>query len=133
MRLLSKTMSESSIKRENEELLGINIRLRKFWQEITQKLNNVKDNYDPEKLKILKDYEKFCQEIMEKKSKLLQELKGIENEIGKKKEIYYGLIEKSDALMEKEFEIKEEFEKLNLRKGFVENLEQKWQEKQGVF
>lgn len=126
-------MSESSIKRENEELLGINIRLRKFWQEITQKLNNVKDNYDPEKLKILKDYEKFCQEIMEKKSKLLQELKGIENEIGKKKEIYYGLIEKSDALMEKEFEIKEEFEKLNLRKGFVENLEQKWQEKQGVF
>ena len=133
MKLLTKNLAETEIKRENEELLSTNIRLRKFWQEITQKLNNARDNYEPEKMRALKDYEDFCKTLLAKKSELLKELQGIRNEIEKKKEIYFGMIEKQDLLQEKAYQIKEEGEKLRLRESFVEDLERKWQEKQGQF
>jgi len=55
--------------------------LRKYWQEITSKLNTIRDSYDPDKLKVLKDFEDFVKDFQLKKSKLLEELQGIENEI----------------------------------------------------
>lgn len=129
MHLLSKQSATSKIKQDNDNLIETNIRLRKFWSEITHKLNTVRENYDPEKLKILEDFEEFCKDILGKKSKLLEELSGIEKEIEKKKEIYFKLIEKQDLLDEKAYQVEEAMKKLGLREAFVVDLEEKWKEK----
>lgn len=126
MKLLDKKTAQTNIKKDNEELVTTNIRLRKFYRDITSRLNTAKDNYEPEKIQKLKEFEKYCEEINIKKSRLLQELKGIENEIERKKDIYYGLIEKQDLLDEKIYQMNEQEKKLDLREGFIKTLEQKW-------
>ena len=130
MQLLGKKQARSTAKLENETLIESNIRLSQYHQDITRKLNDVKDNYDPEKLKILKDFEDYCKDIQAKKTKVLGELNTVEQLVEEKKEVYYGLIEKQDILMEKEHQINEENKKLDLRQTFVTDLEAKWQAKQ---
>lgn len=129
MRLLSKTEVGSSLKKENEQLIESNIRLRKFWNDITQKLNTVKENYEPDKMTRLKEFEQFCKDLLFKKEKLLQEYSALEAEIQKKKDIYYGLIEKQDLLDEKIYQVEEAHKKLDLREKFVVDLEAKWKQK----
>lgn len=129
MHLLSQNEAQSSLLKENDELVETNIRLRQFWTEITRKLNTLKDNYDPEKVQLLKEFERYAKEILEKRSVLLRELQGIENEIKKKKDIYYEMINRNDQLEEKIFQMHEQEVKLKLRQSFVEDLEQKWKEK----
>lgn len=129
MHLLSQNEAQSSLRKENDELVETNIRLRQFWTEITRKLNTLKDNYDPEKVQLLKEFERYAKEILEKRSVLLRELQGIENEIKKKKDIYYEMINRNDQLEEKIFQMHEQEVKLKLRQSFVEDLEQKWKEK----
>lgn len=130
MKLLPKTEVGNSLKKENEQLIESNIRLRKFWNDITSKLNAIRENYDPEKMAKLKDFEQFCKDLMIKKDKLLQEYNALENEIQKKKDIYYGIIEKQDLLDEKIHQVQEAHNKLDLREKFVIDLETKWREKQ---
>jgi len=125
MKLLSKTDAGSRIKKENEELLDTNIRLRKYEKDFLGKLNVAKKNYDPEKIQALKDFEKFVADINTKKAKLLEELVGIETVIAQRKDLYYGLIEKQDALDEKLYKLHEEEKRLELRIAYVEELEQK--------
>jgi hypothetical protein len=129
MKLLSKQSATSKLKQDNDNLIETNIRLRKFWSEITQKLNLAKDNYNTEKLQKLKEFEVFCKDILIKKSKLLEELNYIENEISKKKDIYYGMIQKQDLLDEKAYQVEEAIKKLGLREAFVVDLEEKWKQK----
>ena len=129
MKLLSKKESESKIKKENDELIEPNIRLRKYFAEITHKLNTIKENYEPEKMARLKDFEVFCKDLLIKKDNLLQEYNALEAEIQKKKDVYYGLIEKQDVLDEKIYQANEQEKKLNLREIFVSDLEQKFREK----
>lgn len=130
MKLLSKTEASSSIKKENEQLIESNIRLRKFWTDITHKLNTVRENYEPEKMAKLKEFEQFCKDLLMKREKLLQEYSALEAEIQKKKDIYYGLIQKQDLLDERIYQVEEAHKKLQLREKFVVDLEQKWKEKQ---
>lgn len=130
MKLLSKTSATSQLKKDNDVLIETNIRLRKSYASIVQKLNTLKDSYEPEKFQLLKEFESFSKDILNKKSVLLQELKYIEDEITKKKDIYFGLIEKQDLLDEKVYQVAEENKKLDLRKTFVEDLEEKWKKKQ---
>lgn len=129
MKLLSKHEAQSSLQKENDQLIETNIRLRQFWTEITRKLQTAKESYEPDKLAALKAFERFSKDILERKSKLLRELQGIENEITKKKDIYYGLIAKQDALDEKVYQMNEQEAKLKLREAFVEDLEAKWRAK----
>jgi len=129
MKLLSKNEAQSSLRKDNDELLETNLRLRQFERNVVGKLNTIKETYEPEKLAKLKEFEQFCKELAVKRSKLLQELAGIEQEIVKKKEIYYGLIAKQDALDEKIFNLHEQESKLKLREAFVVDLEQKWRNK----
>lgn len=129
MKLLDRKESQSKIKKENDELIMSNIRLRKLFKDITDKLNTIKESYEPAKLKKLQEFEVFCEEILKKKSKLLEELQGIENEIVKKKDIYYGLIAKQDLLDARIIEIKESEKKLEIREIFMQELETKWREK----
>lgn len=130
MKLLAKQEARAGIQKENEALLESNIRLREYWQGITHKLNTIKDDYTPERLKILKDFETFCKDIQTKKSEALKELAGIQKLIEDKKEQYYAMVARQDELMEMEHRIKEENEKLRLRETFVTDLEAKWRAKQ---
>lgn len=130
MKLLAKPVVENKLKKENDELLDRNIRLRQFERAITERLNTVKDSYEPEKLAKLKEFEEFCKDILEKKAKLLRELDGIGKLIEQKKDIYYGLVVKQDELEERVHQANQKDEKLRLRELFVSELEQKWREKQ---
>lgn len=130
MKLLSKTSAQSKLKQGNDELIETNIRLRRFHGEIVQRLNTVKDSYEPDKLIKLKEFEQWSKDLMQKKTKLLTELSAIEASIEAKKELYYSLITKQDALDEKLYQINEAQKKLDLREAFVVDLEQRWRAKQ---
>lgn len=133
MRLLNRTEAQSSLRKENDELVATNVRLRHLWQEIIGKLNTARESYESEKMKKLQEFEIFCKDILEKKSKLLEELMGIEKEIKAKKDLYFGLISKQDALDEKIYQMKEQEKKLDLREAFVGELESKWKEHADVY
>lgn len=128
MKLLQKNEARLKSKKDNEDLIEQNIRLRKYLKTVNDKLAKVQDDYGEEKLKRLADFEKFCAEINERKSKLLKEVVDIEKQIEKKKDIYYGYIEKSDALTEKLYVMQKKEEQLNLRENFVKELEKKQRE-----
>ena len=129
MKLLPKTEARSRAKLENEELIASNIRLRQYLQGITQKLNNVKDSYDPEKVQKLQEFERFCKELEVQRTKLLTELAGIQKLVNDTKDIYYGYIQKKDQLAETEYKIQEENKKLDLREAYVVDLEARFREK----
>ena len=128
MKLLSKIEAETSVKRDNDFLIEKNIRLRRYWGEFLKRLNSVKQDYGPEKLKKLEEFEGFCREINAKRSKLLKELSDLEKIISDRKEFIYGLIEKQDTLDEKVQTIKEREKKIELRELFVGELENKIKE-----
>jgi hypothetical protein len=130
MELLSKQSAQTKIKKDNEQLVDMNLRLRKYFSAIKTQFNTLKDNYEPDKVKKLEEFNRFCSDIDHKKSLKLEELSVIDAEIEKKKEIYYGLISKQDELDEKIYQLSEKERKLDLREGFVEELERKWKEKQ---
>lgn len=130
MKLLEKTQAQSKLKRDNDELIESNLRLRHFERDITKRLNAAKESYEPEKMKALGDFEAFSKDLQAKKSKLLMELAGIQQLIEQKKELYYGLIARQDALQEKAYQIQEANRKLDLRQTFVEDLERKWNQQQ---
>lgn len=130
MKLLAKSEAKASIKKDNEELIGTNIRLREMEKKALDRLNNAKANYDPEKTQALKDFEQFTADLNEKKSRLLSELRAYDKLIEDRKEIYYGLIEKQDVLEEKLYLMGEKNKKLDLREAFITDLEKKWRERQ---
>lgn len=123
MKLLSKPELKSKLHKQNEDLIETNIRLRKIHQELLTGINSVKKVNDKDKE--LQDFNKFCEEIIQKKSKLLKECAELENSIESKKEILFGLVEKQDELIEKEYQLKEIEKKLDLREIFIKNVESK--------
>lgn len=130
MKLLTRKEAQVGLNKENETLTENNIQLRQLEKQVIDRLNNAKANYDPEKLKALKDFEQFVVEINEKKSKLLQEVSAYEKLIEERKDTYYGLIEKQDALEDKVREVQEANRKLDLRETFVLDLEKRIRDKQ---
>ncbi len=129
MKLLSKTHAQSKIQKENDQLLETNIRLRGYERKIIDRLNTVKDSYEPDKLLKLKEFEQFVKELNAKKIKLLEEYASLELAITQKKEILYGMVEKQDRIDEQIYQANEREKKLNLRESFVSDLEQKWRMK----
>ena len=129
MKLLSKSVAGSKLKQENDSLIETNIRLRNYEKLVLQRLNAIKENYAPDKIQRLNEYEMYCKEILQKKSLLLQELMAIQQQIDQKKDIYYGMISAADELSEKKYLIEEQTKKLALRESFVVDLEAKWKEK----
>lgn len=130
MKLLARTDAQSKLKVENDSLVENNIRLRQYERVIIERLNNAKTNYDPEKLRALHEFETFVSDLQIKKTKLLQELASVEKQVELKKELYYGLIAKNDAIDEKIFDMSEQEAKLKLREAFVVDLEQKIRQSQ---
>ena len=130
MKLLSKSEATIGLKKENDNLIGSNLRLREMEKQVLKRLNEAKLDYSPEKMKALKDFEQFIADLMEKKSKLLKELNAYDTLIEERKDIYYGLVEKGDKLLEEEYKIKEANKKLDLREAFNVDLERRIREKQ---
>lgn len=130
MKLLSKNEAGHKLQLEKDELVETNIRLREYWQSINDRLNNLKDDYEPDKLQKLKEFEEFCKKLQVKRTKLLEELSILQRGIEQKKELFYGLIEKQDRLEERLLQANEAEAKLKLRETFVVDLEQKWRMKQ---
>lgn len=130
MRLLPKKEVTNRLSKENDELVDRNIRLRKLEKDILKRLDTIKEDYTPEKIKRLKEFENFVRDITEKKSKLLEELNAVGKMIEQKKETYYAMINANDALEEKLYKLKEQEKKLDLRQTFVEDLEEKFRAKQ---
>lgn len=130
MKLLERKEATLGLKKDNEELLGTNIRLREMEKQVLRRLNEAKENYDPEKVKALKDFEQFVSELNEKKSQLLKELSAYQKLITERKDIYYGLVERQDELEEKIYQMDEKNKKLDLREAFVKDLEKKIRENQ---
>lgn len=130
MKLLNPTEAKMSIKKQNEDLLGSNLRLREIEKQVLKRLNEAKLDYEPEKIKALKDFEQFVADLNEKKSRLLKDINAYEKLIEERKDIYYGLVEKADKLLEEEYKIKEAHKKLDLRESFIVDLEKKWRDKQ---
>lgn len=125
MKLLSKTDVKSRLKKENDELLDTNIRLKKAHKTLLDSQNSTKVDYSPDKAKILKEFDSFVNELNRKKAKLLKEYSDLIKAIEEKKDIYYGLIVRQDELVEKNYQLEERETKLNLRERFVQDIEQK--------
>ena len=130
MKLLSTSEARSAKKRENDTLVDSNVRLRSYLKVVTDKLNTLKDDYEPDKLAKLKEFERFCKDLEGKRSLLLKELADWQKLLADTKEIYYGYVAKKDQLTEREYLINEENKKLNLREAFITDLEAKWKNKQ---
>lgn len=126
MKLLLKPEAEIKKKRENADLIESNIRLRQMYKESADRIRTAKIDYGADKLRALDEFEKFCNSINDKKSKLLQEYNGILKAIENKKEVYYGLVAKQDELEEREFKVIEREKKVDLREKFISELEKKW-------
>jgi len=125
MKLLSRPEAQSLKQKENERVLDESVRLQRIHRTLTAKLAQAKDNYDPEKVQALKDFEEFCRDLDAKRSKKLAELKAIDEAIDQRKDLYYGLVAKSDLLIEREATLNEREKKLDLREAFISQLEQK--------
>jgi hypothetical protein len=130
MKLLAKKEARTRIAKSNEALFDNVLRLRQVEKDLLHRLNTAKTNYDPEKVKALKDFEQFVSELNQKKSALLKDLNAYEKLIEDRKEIYYGLIEKQDLLEEKRHQVEEAHRKLDLRESFIVDLERRIREKQ---
>lgn len=130
MKLLTTKEAQSQKKLENDALIESNMRLKQVEARLSSKLHSMKDNYDQDKVEKWTEYEDFVEDINNKKSVLLKELKDIQKYIEEKKEVYYGLVEKQDILEEKMHNLIEKEKKLELREAFVMDLERKWREKQ---
>jgi hypothetical protein len=125
MKLLSKTQAQSGIKRSNQKLVDEGVVLQKAYKNLVAKYNSAKDNYDPEKIAALEEFETFKADIVAKKSKLLAELNAVTEAVEAKKELYYALVEKADELTERTYQANERDKKLDLRENFVKDLEKK--------
>ena len=123
MKLLTKPELKSKLHKQNEDLIETNVKLRKTHQELLNGINSIQKVYDKDKE--LQDFSKFCEELNQKKSKLLKEYKDLETSIETKKEILFGLVEKQDELIEREYELKEREKKLDLREIFIKQIENK--------
>lgn len=129
MKLLSKQKVDNRIKRERDVLLEDASRLRKYIRQQEAKLSTIKDDYSRDKLEALKEFEAFVGRLHDAKDKLLKEYNDVNEEIKKRQEVYYGLVEKQDALDEREYQIQRKEQKLNDREGFIKQLEAKWQKR----
>lgn len=125
MKLLSRSEAQSQIKKRNDTLVEESVRLQGIRRKEEIRLSQAKADYSPEKAEALRDFEAFSDGIAEKKSKLLRELKTVDTAVNDKKELYYGLVEQMDVLIEREHAVNEREKKVDLRERFVQELEKK--------
>lgn len=129
MQLLSPKDATPRLRKEIDEQVDTASRLSKIIRAKRIELDSLEANYDPKTLKAKREFEDFCRDLQDRKSKLLQGLTEIEAEIEKKKDIYFGLVAKQDALEEREHAVSERERKCELRENLISELERQWKAK----
>lgn len=129
MKLFAKQDAHLKIKRDSEQLIEQNMRVRTNYESTIRKINTAKLSYDKDKLKAMEEFDKFIHDITLKKAKLLEELQKVQQAIDEKKELYYSLMEKQDLLEEKLYQLQEKERKLEIRESYVGELEKNFNNK----
>lgn len=92
----------------------------------------MKDDYSQDKMNKQRDFNNFCTDLLSKKSELLQEYAIWEKKLEEKKDMFYELVERQDALQDKESKLNEREKTLKLREDFnketEEQIKRKWDE-----
>jgi len=124
-----KIFSPEKIKIEGEKkadrLAFEKVQLEKQVRDLQIELQAVRGQLNADKSKIDKTFKEFVQDINAKKSNLLKELLEVERQLEKKKDLFYGLVEKQDTLRDREIEVSEKEENLRRREVYVRSLEGK--------
>ena len=116
------TKEQVNIKRKDQtrELTLKNERLATSLRKI---LNLQKDiEFDADKAKKVADYQVWCEDLQNKMSKELANLKAYEKLVEDKKEEYYNLVARRDEIEDKILDRKEELGRLDLQLNFKREL-----------
>ena len=120
MQLFSKEQINKGRKDQTRELTLKNERLASSLRKILNLQNEIE--FDTDKAKKVKDYQVWCEGLQTKMSKELANLKAYEKLVDEKKEEYYNLVAKIDAIEDKIIDLKEEHSRLQLQLTFKGEL-----------
>lgn len=123
MKLFSKEEINKERKDQIRELTLKNERLSSSLKKIIKIQNEV--NVDADKLKKLKEYEVWCQDLQNKMSKELENLYAYKTLVNEKKDEYYILVTSFDTLQDKILDKKEELDKLLLQVALKKQILEK--------
>lgn len=123
MQLFSKEQVNTKRKEQTRELTLKNERLATSLRKI---LNLQKDiEFDADKAKKVADYQVWCEDLQKKMSKELSNLTAYKKLVDDKKEEYYNLVARLDAIEDKIIDKKEELEKVGLQLSLKKQILEK--------
>lgn len=113
MRLFKKEEIQAKRQAQGRELTLKNEKLIASLKKILALQKDI--DFDAEKAKKVKEYMQWCQDLQEKQSKELANLKAYEKLVDERKEQFYELVSKKDAIEDKIMDLKEELGRLELQ------------------
>jgi len=113
MKLFSKEQVNKVKKDQTRELVLKNQRLAKSLRKILSLQKDIE--FDADKARKVKNYQVWCEDLQTKMSKELANLVAYKKLVEEKKEEFYNLVARKDALEDKIIDLKEELEKLQLQ------------------
>ena len=123
MQLFSKEQVNVKRKEQTRELTLKNERLATSLRKI---LNLQKDiEFDADRAKKVTEYQKWCDDLQNKMSRELSNLKAYEKLTEEKKEEYYSLVARKDEIEDRILDRKEELEKLDLQVALLKQITEK--------
>jgi len=123
MQLFSKEQINSKRKEQTRELTLKNDRLAKSLRKVLALQNDIE--FDADKAKKVEDYQTWCADLQTKMSKELANLEAYKKLIEEKKEEYYNLVAKTDAIEDRILDKQEELKKLELQVAFTRQILEK--------
>lgn len=123
MRLFKKEEIQAKRQAQGRELTLKNEKLIASLKKILALQKDI--DFDAEKAKKVKEYMQWCQDLQEKQSKELANLKAYENLVEERKEQFYELISKKDTIEDKIMDLKEELNKLEIQVAFKRQIIEK--------
>jgi len=123
MNLFRKEEIEANRKNQSQELRIKNEKLVVSLRKILKLQDDI--NFDAEKAKKVKEYMVWCEDLQNKQSKELANLKAYEKLVEEKKEEYYKLLEVKDTIEDRILSLKEEKDKLEIQVGFNKQILEK--------
>ena len=119
MELLKPEQINKIRKDQTREIVNKNERLVTSLKRVLKLQNDI--DFDQDKAKKVKDYEVWCKDLQDKMSKELSTLKAYQKLTDDKKEEYYNIVARVDALQDKELDLKESIGRLELQVKWLEN------------
>lgn len=107
-------------KEQTRELIAKNDRLAKSMRKLLGLQKDIE--YDADKAKKVKEYQIWCEDLQKKMDRSLGTLKAYDKLLEEKKEQYYELVAKKDAIEDNIMDLKEELDTLELQINFKKEL-----------